>query len=535
MSVLPYATLQPTYPAVFDEIASASIATDKVWLSLYALNAPSSSIHARVWLEPCKPASAEQANTEEGTERAAGVRIAKVDGKVTVKRVKGSSTDLLVSTTSSELNSSTSARTAQSQVLYAPTLLRAPRKDFGSIIRGHEGATALDVASSTAVPGLERYVAGGADGALRIGVLDVPKEDETIDESVKGADEQGEIEKLAQRRIRERARQLQREQVIPCKGHVGDIRSAQFFPSGDVILSTSSDHTARIWDAKDGTCVRVLKGHSRAVLCAAPIGRGRQVVTGGGDGTLRIYDVGEDKQIGLIGSDRYSSVNVISLRPESVFPTSDQPAQSTSVPTLAAGLASGKVQLFDLKSKSSIGLIDTHSFPLGSPPAATDTWAQLSKSGGITALAWIDQHTLITGTTEGVCSLHDVRKLGPGSTEIDDTTSDASVSIEGLEANAGPPCLLSTWRRNGAAITDIRVDTSKASLGQVDVLVATSDGLPYRADISKLLLGAAGSRATAPRVTVEYTGWEAENVGTIRLDGKGRVLCAGAEGMLKRY
>lgn len=95
MSILPYATLQPTYPAVFDDIAAASIPTDKVWLSIYALNAPSGSIHATVWLEPCKPLSADFAETDEGIERAGGVRISKVDGNALVRRVKGSAVSAL--------------------------------------------------------------------------------------------------------------------------------------------------------------------------------------------------------------------------------------------------------------------------------------------------------------------------------------------------------------------------------------------------------------------------------------------------------
>lgn len=142
-------------------------------------------------------------------------------------------TDWLVSTTSSELNSSTSARTTQSRILYAPTLLRAPRKDFGSIIRGHEGATAFDIASSSANPDLERYVVGGADGGLRIGVTELPKVDEYSELVDKDEQQQDEIERLAQRRMREKAREAQKNHVIQCKGHVGDIRSAQFFPSGD--------------------------------------------------------------------------------------------------------------------------------------------------------------------------------------------------------------------------------------------------------------------------------------------------------------
>lgn len=48
--LLPYATLQPTYHDVYADILDGKVAAENVWLSVYAENAPSKSIHATLTL-----------------------------------------------------------------------------------------------------------------------------------------------------------------------------------------------------------------------------------------------------------------------------------------------------------------------------------------------------------------------------------------------------------------------------------------------------------------------------------------------------
>jgi hypothetical protein len=60
----------------------------------------------------------------------------------------------------------------------------------------------------------------------------------------------------------------------------------------------------------------------------------------------------------------------------------------------------------------------------------------------------------------------------------------------------------------------------------LDVLVATLDGLPYRA-------GVAGN--APPQVRHEYAGWDCDPTSWIGLDAHGRTVIAGAEGSVRRY
>ena len=46
------------------------------------------------------------------------------------------------------------------------------------------------------------------------------------------------------------------------EGHLTDVETCRFFPSGVVVLSGGSDMMLKIWSAQDGSCPRTLIGHT---------------------------------------------------------------------------------------------------------------------------------------------------------------------------------------------------------------------------------------------------------------------------------
>ncbi len=152
-------------------------------------------------------------------------------------------TDLLVRAPPVPAGSSSSPSAAPSQLRSArkrvnrieagPTLIRFPKKNIQTPLKTRIGVTAFDVSPS----GNGSFAAGGEDGKLFVART---TQGDAIDErggeaSAKDADEDEEsrIERIAQERIRRRQAERERDSVLKLTGHVGDIRSLRFFPSGE--------------------------------------------------------------------------------------------------------------------------------------------------------------------------------------------------------------------------------------------------------------------------------------------------------------
>jgi len=71
--------------------------------------------------------------------------------------------------------------------------------------------------------------------------------------------------------------------------HDDSVTSARFSPDGALILTTSSDQTARLWDAQTGQKLTTVT-NSSAVFSAGFSPDGKRIVTGSLDGTAQVWD-----------------------------------------------------------------------------------------------------------------------------------------------------------------------------------------------------------------------------------------------------
>jgi WD40 repeat protein/serine/threonine protein kinase len=80
--------------------------------------------------------------------------------------------------------------------------------------------------------------------------------------------------------------------------HGGQVNSAVFSPDGKWVVTASDDGTARLWDAASGKAVNEPLRHDGRVNSAAFGSDGKWVVTASDDGTARLWDAASGKQLG---------------------------------------------------------------------------------------------------------------------------------------------------------------------------------------------------------------------------------------------
>jgi WD40 repeat protein/serine/threonine protein kinase len=89
----------------------------------------------------------------------------------------------------------------------------------------------------------------------------------------------------------------QRRLVAQLDGHVGRVFAARFVATGREILTAGADGTVRLWNARTGSPHQTFRGDSHFLADATLAPDGSVVVAGGSDGLLRFWDASSGRLV----------------------------------------------------------------------------------------------------------------------------------------------------------------------------------------------------------------------------------------------
>ncbi|KAL7418002.1 WD40-repeat-containing domain protein [Mrakia frigida] len=269
------------------------------------------------------------------------------------------------------------------------------------------------------------------------------------------------------------------------KEAIGDVLSTTFFPSGTVTLSTTLTSTLLIHSAlptqtsasPSNAPARVLKGHTRPVTCSAILGRGKNVLSGSKDRTVRRWDVGKAEEV-VAGRVEFGD-EVWCLASEQ----NEGEREAEETKRVWVGLKSGGVWRLETEGEglknSGVGI-------------------EGGKEGGVNAIA-ISSTLLATATDTGILSIYTL----PSST------------------SSSPPTLLAKLRRSPGAINSL------AFLPDGRLLVGGEDGMPWIAAADLQTLPEAEGGGLTWGVSEELAGWE-DPIVCVRVGTKGGEVWVGS-------
>jgi eukaryotic-like serine/threonine-protein kinase len=92
------------------------------------------------------------------------------------------------------------------------------------------------------------------------------------------------------------------EEIRTFTGHNGPVNSVAISPDGRTALSSSDDHTLKLWDLATGEEIRTFTGHNGPVNSVAISPDGRTALSGSSDKTLKVWDLATGKDVRTISA-----------------------------------------------------------------------------------------------------------------------------------------------------------------------------------------------------------------------------------------
>ncbi len=90
-------------------------------------------------------------------------------------------------------------------------------------------------------------------------------------------------------------------ELIVLGAHLGGALALAFSPDGSQLATTGQEGAVRLWRAEDGSAIRILPGHARAVYGLTYRADGRQLASAGEDRVVKVWDLAGRPPVSCVG------------------------------------------------------------------------------------------------------------------------------------------------------------------------------------------------------------------------------------------
>eukprot|EP01111_Echinosteliopsis_oligospora_P007755 TRINITY_DN2303_c0_g1_i1.p1 TRINITY_DN2303_c0_g1~~TRINITY_DN2303_c0_g1_i1.p1 ORF type:complete len:425 (+),score=135.27 TRINITY_DN2303_c0_g1_i1:51-1325(+) len=213
------------------------------------------------------------------------------------------------------------------------------------------------------------------------------------------------------------------ELVAHLEGTDSGIEWIAWHPKGNIVLAGSEDACAYMWTST-GTMMGVFAGHAAEVGCGGFSPDGKKIVTGSGDGSVKIWNPKDQQCISTFSGHSWHSEGVTSLafKSDSTVIASGSTDSSVCLGSIATNKALGKLVghtnsveclkfsnqqpfLFSGSMDGTLRIWDLNQLQ----PRLTCVHDKQTEEHGVTRIATTNQAMVITSCTDGIVRAWDER------------------------------------------------------------------------------------------------------------------------------
>jgi len=152
----------------------------------------------------------------------------------------------------------------------------------------------------------QQLASGGHDGLVRVWNLAAARPAEEKTDTTPPAEEAGKAAGAIPSTL------LALALVRECKGHTGVVSALEVFPGGKELLSGGADGTVRQWSLEDGRALRQVQ-HDGAVTAVAVRPDGKRFASAGTNGIAMLWNAADGLMVARLAGDRYARELVAEL------------------------------------------------------------------------------------------------------------------------------------------------------------------------------------------------------------------------------